>query len=496
MRSLSLKTRLILSVSVILVFGFALTNIHNYRVATRSLHKNIVEHSLPLTRDNIYSEIQADLIRQVFISSLMANDTFLKDWALAGEQDVSQITRYLQEIRERYGFFSAFFVSEQTGRYYHFNGVLKQISRQDAHDVWYYDFKAMNKPYDLVVDTDEAAENSLTIFINHRLNDYDGRLLGVTGVGLNMKKVADLLKTYRQRYGRDIYLVDRDGLIKVHKDQSLVDRANIADQPGLRHIAARALRIKTDRPFLEFSRDGRRILLTSRYLPEFEWFLFVEQDETRSLAAIRQAFFSNMAFNLLVIVAILGITAYTVNRFQNRLEEMATTDKLTGACNRRELDRHFDAAVYLYKRQGAPFSVILFDIDDFKVINDEAGHMAGDHVLQEITRLAGGTIRQQDALVRWGGDEFVLLIHNDPAHAGQVAQRLREELARQDMLTGFPGRCGSVTISCGVVGYASGETLDYLMMRADAALYEAKKRGKNRVVTLAAADAAPASAPL
>jgi hypothetical protein len=302
MRSLSLKTRLILSVSVILVFGFALTNIHNYRVATRSLHKNIVEHSLPLTRDNIYSEIQADLIRPVFISSLMANDTFLKDWALAGEQDVSQITRYLQEIRERYGFFSAFFVSEQTGRYYHFNGVLKQISRQDAHDVWYYDFKAMNKPYDLVVDTDEAAENSLTIFINHRLNDYDGRLLGVTGVGLNMKKVADLLKTYRQRYGRDIYLVDRDGLIKVHKDQSLVDRANIADQPGLRHIAARALRIKTDRPFLEFSRDGRRILLTSRYLPEFEWFLFVEQDETRSLAAIRQAFFSNMAFNLLVIV--------------------------------------------------------------------------------------------------------------------------------------------------------------------------------------------------
>jgi diguanylate cyclase (GGDEF)-like protein len=310
----------------------------------------------------------------------------------------------------------------------------------------------------------------------------------VTGVGLNMRRGADLLKTYRQRYGRDIYLVDHDGLIKVHKDQSLVDRVNIADQPGLRHIAARALRIKADEPFLEFSRDGRRILLTSRYLPEFEWFLFVEQDETRSLAAIRRAFFSNMAFNLLVIVAILGITAYTVNRFQNRLEQMATTDKLTGACNRREFDRCFEMACYLSKRQGVPFSVILFDIDNFKTINDELGHMAGDQVLKEIVRLAEGLIRQNDLVVRWGRDEFVLLVHNDLSQAWRVAERLREEIRNRDLLVGFAGSFGkgAVTISCGVVMYDDGEALDHLMMRVDAALYESKKRGKDQTVTLPA----------
>jgi diguanylate cyclase (GGDEF)-like protein len=472
------------------MFGFTLTNINNYRVSTRSLHKNIVEHSLPLTRDNIYSEIQADLVRPIFISSLMANDTFLKDWSLAGERDLSKITRYLQEIRKRYGFFTTFFVSEQTGHYYHFNGILKQVSRQDAHDVWYYDFKAMNKPYDLTVDTNEAANNSLTIFINHRLNDYEGNLLGVTGVGLKMGMVANLLKSYRERYGRDIYLVNDDGLIKVHKDQSLVDRVNIADQAGLRQIADQALRINPAKSFFEFNRDGRKILLTSRYLPEFEWFLFVEQDETRSLASIRRAFFSNMLFDLWIIATTLGIAAYTVNRFQNRLEKMATTDKLTGACNRREFDRHFDAAVYLHKRQDAPFSVILFDIDDFKAINDEAGHMAGDQVLQKISRLAGGAVRQQDVVVRWGGDEFVLLIHNKLAQAGQVANRLRDQLYGRDLLPDFPEHSGLVTISCGIVSYASGETLDQLMMRADAALYEAKKQGKNRAVALCATAAA------
>jgi diguanylate cyclase (GGDEF)-like protein len=484
MRRISLKTKLILSVSIILVFGFALTNINNYRVSTRSVRKNIIEHALPLTRDNIYSEIQADLMRPIFISSLMANDTFLKDWAIGGERDLDKITRYLQEIRDRYGFFSTFFVSEQTGNYYHFNGVLKKIGRQDAHDVWYYDFKAMNKPYDLTVDTNEAAGNSLTIFINHRLNDYNGKLLGVTGVGLNMEMVADLLKSYRKQYGRDIYLVDGDGLIKVHKDHTLVDRAHIADQEGLGQIAARALKIKPDSEYFEFSRGGRRILLTSRYLPEFEWFLFVEQDETGALAAIRRNFLNNLAFDLMIILMILGITAYTVNRFQSKLEEMATTDKLTGACNRREFDRYFDMAVYLHKRQGTPFSVILFDIDDFKTINDEVGHMAGDHVLQAIAGLAGENIRQNDLVVRWGGDEFILLVHNDLLQAYQVAERLRQEVRNSDLLAGFSDDAEPVTISCGVVNYEDGENLDHLMMRVDVALYESKKRGKDQTVSI------------
>ena len=485
MRQLTLKTKLILSLSTILIFGFVLTNVNNYLVSTRSVRKNIVEHALPLTRDNIYSEIQSDLMRPLFISSLMANDTFLKDWALGGEQGVDKITRYLQEIEERYGFFSTFFVSEKTGYYYHFNGILKKLSGDDPHDVWYSDFKAMGKPYDLTVDTNEAAENGLTIFINHRLNDYNGKLLGVTGVGLNMEMVANLLTSYRQRYGRDIYLVDQNGLIKVHKDQTLVDRANIADQEGLREIARQALVVKPEPDCFDFWRGGRHILLTSRYLPEFEWFLFVEQDETQAIAGLRRNFYENLLFDLVIIAAILGITIYTVNRFQNKLEEMATIDKLTGACNRREFDRCFDMACYLRKRQGVVFSVILFDIDDFKTINDDFGHMAGDQVLKEIVRLADGHIRLNDLVVRWGGDEFVLLVHNDLSQAWQVAERLREEIRNRDLLAGFGGSTGkgSVTISCGVVMYDDGETLDHLMMRVDAALYESKKRGKDQTVT-------------
>ena len=486
MRRMTLKTKLILSVSILLVFGFVLTNVNTYRVSTRSIRKNILEHSLPLTRDNIYSEIQADLMRPIFISSLMANDTFLKDWALDGEQDVEKILRYLQEIREQYGFFSTFFVSEKTGFYYHFKGIQKKLSLEDDHDVWYYDFKSLNKPYDLVVDTNEAEENSLTIFINHRLNDYQGKLLGVTGVGLNMEMVATLLKSYRQRYGRDIYLVDRNGLIKVHKDQSLVDKVNIADQEGLGKLTSQVLDLRPRDEPLDFWRNGRHILLASRYIPEFEWFLFVEQDETAAISEIRKSFYKNLLFDLAIILTVLAIAAYTVNRYQGRLEEMATTDKLTGACNRREFDRLFETAVYLHKRQGSPFSVILLDVDDFKAINDQFGHMAGDYVLKEIATLAGEHVRQNDLVVRWGGDEFVLLIHNKLDHAWQVAERLRTQINRRNLVAEFSatGDGRPVSISCGVVSYEAGETLDQLMLRVDAALYESKKRGKNKSISL------------
>ncbi len=116
-------------------------------------------------------------MRPLFVSSLMANDTFLKDWAAGGESDISKIERYLGEIQGKYGFFSAFFVSAETGKYYYPGGILKTISPEDDHDVWYYDFVSSGEGHDLDVDSNEAANNILTVFINHRLASDDGKLL-------------------------------------------------------------------------------------------------------------------------------------------------------------------------------------------------------------------------------------------------------------------------------------------------------------------------------
>src|SRR6476469_4952918 len=108
-----LRFRLIGLVVCILVAGFVTTNLMSYRDAVSTLKATILHNELPLTGSNIYSEVQADLIRPVFISSQMANDTFVRDWLLAGEQDSTRVVRYLDAIREKYGVFTSFLISDR-----------------------------------------------------------------------------------------------------------------------------------------------------------------------------------------------------------------------------------------------------------------------------------------------------------------------------------------------------------------------------------------------
>ncbi|MDP3287019.1 MAG: PDC sensor domain-containing protein, partial [Methyloversatilis sp.] len=178
------KHRLLLLLGLLLSLGFVLTTLVSYYVSKNGIHRAIVESELPLTSDNIYSEIQKDLIRPVFIASMMAGDTFLRDWVLRSERDVPALTKFLGEVRSRYGTFTSFFVSERTRNYYHPDGLLRKVSEDNPQDSWYFRVRRLDEPYEINVDTDTRSRDTLTVFINYRVYDYDGGLMGVTGVGL------------------------------------------------------------------------------------------------------------------------------------------------------------------------------------------------------------------------------------------------------------------------------------------------------------------------
>lgn len=475
---------MIISLTIILAAAFIITNLQNYTFSHTAVRKNLINSVLPLTRDNIYSEIQIKIVRPIFISSLMANDTFLKDWAINGERDRVLIRKYLRTIKEKYDFFSVFFVSEKTGNYYHYKGILKKISAKDPHDVWYDRFKKMNREYDLDVDTDQAGGNRLTIFINHRLNDYKGNLLGVTGVGLNLERITDMIRSHNNLYGCSIYLTNRAGTFQVHSDSALIEKANIRSIPGLSETADRILSGSGESAMHEFESGGKKFLLTSRIIPEFDWFLFVQIDEQSRMQSIIKNIKTNIAFGIVISLLVLSIAIITVNYFQTKITQMAVTDELTGAYNRKEFESHFRKAAYASQRNREPFSIIIFDIDDFKNINDSRGHNEGDRVLKTISDIASGSKRLTDLLVRWGGDEFILLTPGGTAESALAAERLRKLVADHDFTPERPvnGKTKfQVTISCGVSGYVKGDTIDSAVSRADAALYRAKLKGKNRV---------------
>jgi diguanylate cyclase (GGDEF)-like protein len=124
-----------------------------------------------------------------------------------------------------------------------------------------------------------------------------------------------------------------------------------------------------------------------------------------------------------------------------------------------------------------PFSVILFDVDQFKLVNDTHGHQAGDRVLVQLAGVASGQLRATDVLARWGGEEFVILVPEaDGAMAYRVAEKLRAAIAHATF-----DEVGSVTCSFGVAQYVDGESAESLIARADRGLYGAKLHGRNRV---------------
>ena len=208
MHWMSDKRRLIFFLSVLLFTGFTLTSVIGYRVSLSTIHEEIARNQLPLTGDNIYSKIQRDLLRPVFISSVMAQDTFLRDWVINGEHGEMQIRRFLNEIKNRYKTVTSFFISDKTQAYYHSDGILKTVNPDDPRDAWYFRVQKMASDFEINVDLDAANKNAMTIFVNYKVTDYQGNYIGATGVGLTVDAVGKLINRYQQRFRSEIYFVD------------------------------------------------------------------------------------------------------------------------------------------------------------------------------------------------------------------------------------------------------------------------------------------------
>lgn len=163
---------------------------------------------------------------------------------------------------------------------------------------------------------------------------------------------------------------------------------------------------------------------------------------------------------------------------QQKLYLLATTDPLTGAFNRNQLNVILSREIERGLRYDKNFGLILLDIDHFKTINDTHGHDGGDKVLKQITQVISKAIRGSDMLFRWGGEEFiVILIEVDEKSIIQLSNKLLTEVENQDY--SVPGK---ITVSIGATLYREHDTQDKLIARADKALYEAKEKGRNMTV--------------
>ena len=186
--------------------------------------------------------------------------------------------------------------------------------------------------------------------------------------------------------------------------------------------------------------------------------------------------------------------------YQMRLAESALQDPLTGLYNRRHLDERLASELAASLRHGRVLSLLMIDIDHFKQVNDDRGHLAGDEALKMVAFVLRGAVRKEDVLARYGGEEFVVIARETPLDG---ARALGERIRRAVEKSRFAWQGGElsvtvsvgVTIAAGLAEYVPGRTEREVIEAADRALYLAKQQGRDRVVALTVGGAAEKSAP-
>lgn len=341
--------------------------------------------------------------------------------------------------------------------------------------MWYYDFVDSGKACDLDVDRDEVSGDELTVFVNCRITDAAGKLMGVAGVGVKMSSLQALLDEHERAYDMETFLMDETGLVQVDSVAGKIETVNFFDNPKAQEIKQQILTNKTSTELFWKAEHGSGYCLVTQYIENLDWYLMVEKDTTQVRAILN----AQMRWTLLATFSIIGVVLLLVSKmlgkYNRGLIHAASIDGVTGLPNNKMFRQFFN------QNMGRPgFSrgkLFMFDIDDFKTINDTYGHLTGNVVLKHVSEIAKETLGEDGIVARWGGDEFVGMVYGNGMKTETLVRQMGKNIAQQEDLARK-----QVTVSVGATAMSSRSGLTKLLHEADVAMYAAKNQGKNRTV--------------
>jgi diguanylate cyclase (GGDEF)-like protein/PAS domain S-box-containing protein len=323
------------------------------------------------------------------------------------------------------------------------------------------------------------------------ISDRSGHNTGTLNSGVDItdgKDTEDKLKASRNRLkaitlalGEGVYILDRAGrLVFMNgeaenilgwKEEELTGKK--VHQLVHAHKLAGSMHRPDECPVMETANSGK----VSRIAED----VFIRKDGTPFPVTLVSTPLRDDGEITGSVVAFRDITVHkrteeALRRANELLARQATTDALTGIYNRLKFNGLLDMEIRKARRYKVPLALIMFDIDCFKAINDEYGHLAGDSVLQEIVDLVRRNIRDADLFARWGGEEFMILVpENKLRNAVQLAEKLRMKIEAHRFRD-----VGKVTCSFGVTEFSEDDTAGSFAGKADRAMYAAKEKGRNR----------------
>lgn len=325
-----LKTNV--SACLVILVGFMLTAVLSYR-ANYSASLESIQQVSALTSESIYHQISNTLDTPVNISLTMANDSLLKSFLsqeaahLGNNADyLDTMQNYLHTYQQKYNYDSVFLVSAATARYYNFNGLDRVLAEGDPENVWYYDFlHATDAEYNINVDNDEVvgAENAITLFINCKIKDDRGELLGVVGVGLRIGQLQSLLQSYQDQFAMNAYLVDNGGTIQISTTYTGYERVNLFEADGYDAQSRQDILNwrRGDAPLSFWSTEGgvKQNYIVARYLPGIQWHLVVERDVAHLMAYMHRQLMITVLILAIIVTIILLMITHVIRGFNRQL---------------------------------------------------------------------------------------------------------------------------------------------------------------------------------
>lgn len=462
-----------------IIMGF-IAVVYRDTQAYQDLAEKHLENILSLADNDISNHIQDSMAKPVMVSKTMANDEFLKSWLLQepenAESDafLTQLYSYLKAYQEKYDYSTVFCVSAQTGNYYYQGGFNKTISKDDEHDVWYYNFVGSGHEYDLEVDTNETHGDYITVFVNFRVESSDGKLLGVIGAGLQVDTLETMIHSYETSYGLSVYIINAQGSKTSFtgdtdifiKEEDLPKRTGITENIQLNQSSTPSLQWHTS--------DGKRKCLITKYDSTLGWYLVLEMDTSSINEVFQDRVINNVVFMIAALVACIVVTTSVFLNYNQRIVAIENTDELTGLPNRKQFLKRYPR--FIRKHRERKKTLFMIDIDHFKEINDTYGHVFGNEVLSMVGAELQRTINGYGLASRWGGDEFLGILPVEPDEAVKMMERMMASLKSEEKK-----ECHRITISVGISEIDEKLSLEQMFEVVDGALYRSKAGGRDRI---------------
>ena len=425
--------------------------------------RNMQELSKTLA-SRIYDSISSELSEPVTVARAMAGDTFLIE-TLKAEPDAGPeateraLSAYLTAQKNIFGCEAAFVVSDASLCYYSYGGINKQMDPiLSSRDKWYARFLASGKDYDVDVDRDELSQDQWTVFVDARICDEAGNLLGVCGVGARMTGNQDLFAALEKEYRVRISLVGKDGLIHVDADESRIETEYRSD-----------VSLGSGNDYVYQKLGGGRFAVT-KYIDRLGWYLVVESDGGGERGSILNALLLNVVLYAAVLVIMLLAIRIIIARTR-ALASASFVDQSTQLLNRRAFEEKKAELAMSELKEG--FVYVTADLNGLKGVNDNLGHAAGDELIRGAADCLKAAFGAYGDVYRIGGDEFAAILYLTEAQR----EAAEEELAR--ISAQWRGhQLEGLSISC---GWASSrefpsENIAELMKISDERMYAAKAK--------------------